>query len=109
MAGSAIENWTGTQTMALMRRDRLGGLLHEYERAAWDQICAPYTPAECVGKGRWSPARHGLGVQSSAASTRRAFDSGSSDDTKILRSWTRSVVKGCRLDHRAVCFRFASW
>ena len=30
----AIENWTGAQTMAVTRRDRLGGLLHEYERAA---------------------------------------------------------------------------
>jgi hypothetical protein len=30
----AIENWTGAPTMALKRRDRLGGLLHEYERAA---------------------------------------------------------------------------
>jgi hypothetical protein len=30
----AIENWTDTQTMPVRRRDRLGGLLHEYERAA---------------------------------------------------------------------------
>ena len=30
----AIENWTLAQTMAVKRRDRLGGLLHEYERAA---------------------------------------------------------------------------
>ena len=29
----AIENWTG-QTIAVKRRNRLGGLLHEYERAA---------------------------------------------------------------------------
>ena len=29
-----IENWSGPQTMAVNRRDRLGGLLHEYERAA---------------------------------------------------------------------------
>jgi putative transposase len=26
--------WTGTHSIALKRRDRLGGLLHEYERAA---------------------------------------------------------------------------
>jgi transposase InsO family protein len=26
--------WTGTQPISLKRRDRLGGLLHEYERAA---------------------------------------------------------------------------
>jgi putative transposase len=26
--------WTGTQPITLKRRDRLGGLLHEYERAA---------------------------------------------------------------------------
>jgi putative transposase len=31
---SAIENWTGSQRLAVNRRDRLGGLLHEYERAA---------------------------------------------------------------------------
>jgi putative transposase len=30
----AIERWTGMQAMAVRRRDRLGGLLHEYERAA---------------------------------------------------------------------------
>ena len=30
----AIENWTGSQALAVKRRDRLGGLLHEYERAA---------------------------------------------------------------------------
>jgi len=30
----AIENWSDAQTMAVKRRDRLGGLLHEYERAA---------------------------------------------------------------------------
>jgi putative transposase len=30
----ATENWTGAQAMAVTRRDRLGGLLHEYERAA---------------------------------------------------------------------------
>ena len=29
-----IESWTNTQRMAVSRRDRLGGLLHEYERAA---------------------------------------------------------------------------
>jgi putative transposase len=29
-----IENWTGTPPLAMNRRDRLGGLLHEYERAA---------------------------------------------------------------------------
>ena len=29
----AIENWIG-QTMTVKRRDRLGGLVHEYERAA---------------------------------------------------------------------------
>jgi hypothetical protein len=29
-----IENWNDTQTLAVNRRDRLGGLLHEYERAA---------------------------------------------------------------------------
>jgi hypothetical protein len=28
------ETWTGSQTLAIRRRDRLGGLLHEYERAA---------------------------------------------------------------------------
>jgi hypothetical protein len=27
--------WTGTRPITLKRRDRLGGLLHEYERAAW--------------------------------------------------------------------------
>jgi len=26
--------WAGTQPITLKRRDRLGGLLHEYERAA---------------------------------------------------------------------------
>jgi putative transposase len=30
----AIEHWIGTQATAVRRRDRLGGLLHEYERAA---------------------------------------------------------------------------
>jgi len=30
----AIENWAGTRPMAVKRRDHLGGLLHEYERAA---------------------------------------------------------------------------
>jgi putative transposase len=30
----ATEQWTGSQTLAIRRRDRLGGLLHEYERAA---------------------------------------------------------------------------
>ena len=30
----ATEKWTGSQTLAIRRRDRLGGLLHEYERAA---------------------------------------------------------------------------
>jgi hypothetical protein len=29
----AIENWTGTRSMAVKRGDRLGGLLHEYEPA----------------------------------------------------------------------------
>src|SRR5438094_5992809 len=29
-----IETWTGTEPMAVKRRDRLGGLLHEYHRAA---------------------------------------------------------------------------
>ena len=28
------EKWTGSQTLAIRRRDRLGGLLHEYERDA---------------------------------------------------------------------------
>src|SRR5262245_9536741 len=28
----AIETWTGSQALAVKRRDRLGGLLHEYER-----------------------------------------------------------------------------
>jgi putative transposase len=40
-----IQNWTGSQPLAVKRRDRLGGLLHEYERALeanW--VCAPYTP-----------------------------------------------------------------
>ena len=31
---SPIERWSGTQPMAVKRRDRLGGLVHEYERAA---------------------------------------------------------------------------
>ena len=30
----AVEHWIGTQATAVRRRDRLGGLLHEYERAA---------------------------------------------------------------------------
>jgi putative transposase len=30
----ATEKWTGSQTLAISRRDRLGGLLHEYERVA---------------------------------------------------------------------------
>ena len=29
-----IERWSGTEPMAVKRRDRLGGLLHEYQRAA---------------------------------------------------------------------------
>ena len=29
-----IETWAGTEPMAVKRRDRLGGLLHEYQRAA---------------------------------------------------------------------------
>ena len=33
-ARPATEKWTGSQTLAISRRDRLGGLLHEYERAA---------------------------------------------------------------------------
>jgi putative transposase len=32
--GPAIECRSGTQFMAVKRRDRLGGLIHEYERAA---------------------------------------------------------------------------
>jgi transposase InsO family protein len=31
---SPIERWSGTQPMAVKRRDRLGRLVHEYERAA---------------------------------------------------------------------------
>jgi len=30
----AAATWTRTQPITLYRRDRLGGLLHEYERAA---------------------------------------------------------------------------
>jgi putative transposase len=30
----AIERWSGTQPMTVTRHDRLGGLVHEYERAA---------------------------------------------------------------------------
>ena len=30
----SIETWAGTVPMAVKRRDRLGGLLHEYHRAA---------------------------------------------------------------------------
>jgi hypothetical protein len=30
----AIEKWTGTHPIVVIRRDRLGGVLHEYERAA---------------------------------------------------------------------------
>jgi hypothetical protein len=30
----AIERWSGTQAMLVKRRDRLGGLIHEYRRAA---------------------------------------------------------------------------
>jgi hypothetical protein len=30
----SIERWTGAQPREVKRRDRLGGLLHEYERAA---------------------------------------------------------------------------
>ena len=29
-----IERWSGTQPLAVKRRERLGGLVHEYERAA---------------------------------------------------------------------------
>ena len=29
----ATEKWTGSHPLAIRRRDRLGGLLHEYERA----------------------------------------------------------------------------
>lgn len=32
--GRPPARWTGTQPITLNRRDRLGGLLHEYERAA---------------------------------------------------------------------------
>ena len=32
--GRTSATWTGTQPITLKRRDRLGGLLHEYERAA---------------------------------------------------------------------------
>jgi putative transposase len=31
---SPIASWTGTEPLAVTRRDRLGGLLHEYQRAA---------------------------------------------------------------------------
>ena len=31
---AATKKWTGSQSLAIRRRDRLGGLLHEYERAA---------------------------------------------------------------------------
>ena len=31
---SPIENWTGTPPLAMNRHERLGGLLHEYKRAA---------------------------------------------------------------------------
>ncbi len=31
---AATNKWTGSQSLAIRRRDRLGGLLHEYERAA---------------------------------------------------------------------------
>ena len=30
----ATEKWSGSHALAIRRRDRLGGLLHEYERAA---------------------------------------------------------------------------
>ena len=33
-ARPATEKWTGSQTLAIRRRDRLGGLVHEDERAA---------------------------------------------------------------------------
>jgi len=29
-----VEGWSGVQAPAVRRRDRLGGLIHEYERAA---------------------------------------------------------------------------
>ena len=29
-----VPRWVGTQPIAVKRRDRLGGLIHEYERAA---------------------------------------------------------------------------
>ena len=31
---AATETWSGSETPAIKRRDRLGGLLHEYQRAA---------------------------------------------------------------------------
>ena len=31
---AATKKWTGSQSLAIRRRDRLGGLLHEYKRAA---------------------------------------------------------------------------
>ena len=31
---SEIESWTGAESIVVTRRDRLGGLLHEYQRAA---------------------------------------------------------------------------
>jgi putative transposase len=31
---TSAATWTGTQPITLKRRDRLGGLLHEYERVA---------------------------------------------------------------------------
>jgi hypothetical protein len=34
LARRPIENWEGLQPITVKRRDRLGGLLHEYERAA---------------------------------------------------------------------------
>jgi hypothetical protein len=30
----AAATWTGSHALAIRRRDRLGGLVHEYERAA---------------------------------------------------------------------------
>jgi putative transposase len=38
---TAAATWTGTQPITLKRHDRLGGLLHEYERAAWANLVDP--------------------------------------------------------------------
>jgi len=61
-----IETWEGMQPITVTRRDRLGGLLREYERAAW-------TLGEPGPRDDWQARLSRQGRSSSRATARFAF------------------------------------